>query len=761
MGGGTQNLDDSARTTEETGARPRPRPRPAGVAGAPGLSATSRPDISDGEKPSPDASSDPEPVTATTADTDNADSDTEATVRTPRPRSEEAPTVTVRAAPPFLGARNGGPAGRPGPGPAAVAAHSGWDRESTRVMSPPGVPPTPPRQRGSELDSPTERIPVDPMALRRLPTPAPAPESTSVRPESTSVLPAVGDTAGRQESPSGGSRRRGRRKLLVLAAVVGVCAALYIGDLVLGAGTIPRGVTVNGIQVGGLSFAEAEQRLREALGPRTTQPIAVTAGEVRSEVDPATAGLSVDWAGTVERAGERSLNPITRIRSLFADQEVGVVTDVDQVAITSALEQLGPVVDRAPVEGGVRFEGTTPVPVPPENGQQLDVPAAIEVLTRDWLSGQPVALPMRELPPTTTQEDVNRAIEEVARPAVSGPVTVIGEKGTKGVLSPEVIASALTFRADPEAGLVPELNQPVLTQALKPQLAPSEVPGRNATIDFSSGKPVTIPSQDGRGVDYEATLRDLLTVLTGNGPREVVAVYGDQPADITTEEINALGIKELISEFTTGGFAPDSGINIRRAAEQINGIIVKPGETFSLNQATGPRNAANGYVPAGIISDGHPSRGIGGGVSQLATTLYNAAYFAGMTDVAHKEHSFYISRYPPGREATVFEGAIDLKFRNDTPTGVLIQTHWTPKTITVRLYGTKTYEVTSTTGPRTNFTQPNTVTIPPGEPCTPSPGAPGFTITDTRTIRHIRTGEVRTETRTVRYNPSPRVICGG
>ena len=91
------------------------------------------------------------------------------------------------------------------------------------------------------------------------------------------------------------------------------------------------------------------------------------------------------------------------------------------------------------------------------------------------------------------------------------------------------------------------------------------------------------------------------------------------------------------------------------------------GETFSLNGATEPRNESNGYVEAGIISEGHASRGVGGGVSQVATTLYNAAYFAGMTDVTHKPHSFYISRYPPGREATVFEGAIDMKFRNDAP----------------------------------------------------------------------------------------------
>ena len=126
---------------------------------------------------------------------------------------------------------------------------------------------------------------------------------------------------------------------------------------------------------------------------------------------------------------------------------------------------------------------------------------------------------------------------------------------------------------------------------------------------------------------------------------------------------------------------------------------MQPGGTFSLNATTNPRDAAHGYVEAGIIEDGHPARGVGGGVSQVATTLYNASYFAGMTNVEHKEHSFYISRYPAGREATVFDNLIDLKFRNDNPTAIMIQTVWTPSSITVRIYGTKRYDVTSATGP--------------------------------------------------------------
>ncbi len=592
------------------------------------------------------------------------------------------------------------------------------------------------------------------------PTPQPAPQppaggapgtASGGDEPPTELIPVVGP-------PS--SPRRRRALLLTAAAVVGLLVLLYAVDLVSSSGSVPRGVTVAGQQIGGLSHAEAEQRVRAAVEPRTTQPVAVAVGDVTSEIDPKTAGLTVDWPGTIDRAGSQPLNPITRVRSFFTTREVGVATVVDEEALDTALQQLAPVVNKPPAEGTVRFEGVTPVPVPPVDGQELDLAGARQTLERDWTSGERVNLPTTVLPPTTTQDDVTKALEEIATPAVSGPVIVTGEDVT-GTISPEVIASALSFRADPNQGLVPELNKEVVEKAVDPQLASSEQPGRDATLSFAGGRPVVTPSQDGRGVDYEATLKDLLAVLTKTGDeRKITAVYAAQPAKLTTEELNGLGIVGVIGEFTTGGFAQDSGRNIRRAAEVINGMIVKPGGTFSLNGATEPRNESNGYVEAGIISEGHASRGVGGGVSQVATTLYNAAYFAGMTDVTHKPHSFYIGRYPPGREATVFEGAIDMKFRNDLPTGVMIQTAWTPTSLTVRLYGTKKFDVTSSTGPRTNPTEPTKVEIPSGQPCVASQGAPGFTVTDTRTLRDVKTGQVKSERRTTKYNPSPIVTCG-
>jgi vancomycin resistance protein YoaR len=659
--------------------------------------------------------------------------------------------------------------------------------------------PADPRPEPAAAPEPVSTGPAEDPAtvlLQPRPTPPPAEDATQVMPmftrptaevrtagpvagAGTPTTPTAHPPTGTREAgtidtpPAGGTgdaptevipvaragRPRRRRVLLVAGAVVALLAVLYVADLVQSSGTLPRGVTVAGQEVGGLRPAEAEQRVRAAVEPRTTRPVAVAVGDVTSEIDPRAAGLGVDWAATIDRAGSQPLDPFTRVGSFFTRREVGVATTADSEAVDSKLQQLTPIVNRPPVEGSVRFEGVAPVPVPPVDGQELDLPAAHEVLERDWISGETVQLPVRVLEPTTTEDDVTKAVADVATPAVSGPVTVEGENVT-GTISPEVIAKALSFRPDPNEGLVPELNKVAVQEALDPQLSSSEQPGRDASLSFAGGRPVVTPSQDGRGIDYDATLKDLLTVLTEPGEeRRITAVYAAQPAELTTEELNGLGITTVIGEFTTGGFAADSGQNIRRAAQVINGSIVEPGETFSLNAATSPRTAANGYVEAGIISEGVASRGVGGGVSQVATTLYNAAYFAGMTDVAHTPHSFYISRYPPGREATVFEGAIDMRFRNDSPTGVLIQTAWTPGSLTVRLYGTKHYDVTSSTGPRTNPTEPTKVEVPSGQPCVPSSGAPGFTVTDTRTLRDVRTGQVKTERRTTKYNPTPIVNC--
>jgi vancomycin resistance protein YoaR len=564
------------------------------------------------------------------------------------------------------------------------------------------------------------------------------------------------ETQGEDPGNRGGALRRGG---IAVAAALGLLALIYGIDLAMSSDDVPRGITVAGVDVGGMQRAAAEQRLRERLEPRLNHPLTLQAGDVTTTLDPVRAGLTLNWPGTLDQAGAQPLNPWTRLASMWRTREVGVVTTGNRTALAAALEGLRTQIDRQPVEGTIRFAGARPSPVDPRPGQRLDVPAATDAVLAVWVRGGTVRVPVATLPVSTTPDGIRAALRDVVEPAVSAPVTVTGD-GEDAALEPAVIAAAMRFAPDGRGGLATTIDDPTVIAALNPQLASTQRPGKNAEILIQNGAPTVLPSVDGRSIDWAASLRPLRDVLRISGrERTMAASYVTSPPKLSTEQAYALGITTQISTFTTGGFAPDSGQNIRRVAEQVNGAIVRPGETFSLNGHTGPRNAAAGYVDAGIIDHGRPGRGIGGGISQFATTIYNASYFAGMTDIEHKEHSYYISRYPAAREATVFAGAIDVKFRDDSPTGVLIQTAWTPSSITVTFWGTKHVDVESITGPRTDFTEPKTETIH-GQPCTSSRGSQGFTVTDTRVTRDARTHvEISRRTRQVVYEPQPRIIC--
>jgi vancomycin resistance protein YoaR len=582
--------------------------------------------------------------------------------------------------------------------------------------------------------------------------------------EQTDVFaPVAVDDPPTEVIPSARPRPRLRRPLIVAGAALGALAALYVVDLMLSSGDVPRGVTVAGVDVGGLDRAAAERKLRGDLDPRLGRAVTLKVGDATESLDPDKAGLRLNWNATLDAAGSQPLNPITRLTSLFTSREVGVATSADNAALTAALEGLRGRTNREATEGTIRFDGGTPVAVEPKPGQTLDIDAARRLIVDNWAAGAPITLPVHDTPVRTTADGVRSALEQLAKPAVSGPVVVHGE-GKDATLAPEAIAGALVFEPAEGGTLAMKVDNNKVVAAVQPQLASTEKEGKDAQIIFEGGAPAVQPSVDGKTINWEPSLAPLPDVLKQPAGRELKAQYTTKPAKVTTEAANAVGIKEVIGEFSTGGFAVDSGQNIRTVAKKVNGAIVKPGETFSLNGFTGPRTAAQGYVEAGIIKDGAPAREVGGGISQFATTLYNASYFAGMKDAGHKEHSYYISRYPAAREATVFQNpdgssVIDIKFTNDSPTGVAIQTIWTPSSITVKLWGTKRVNVTSIPGERTDPVDPQEKPGP-AENCHPTNGIQGFTTTDTRVIKDLAGKEISRSTRTVHYNPQPKILCG-
>ena len=182
-------------------------------------------------------------------------------------------------------------------------------------------------------------------------------------------------------------------------------------------------------------------------------------------------------------------------------------------------------------------------------------------------------------------------------------------------------------------------------------------------------------------------------------------------------------------------YNPSRTANLVTASNTINGTLLKPGETFSLNGILGERTEAKGYREGYVIESGRLVKGVGGGISQVSTVVYNLAWFAGATLVEHTPHTFYISRYPEGREATVYWPTVDNKFTNSTPHGMLIQTWVADSQVHGRVWSTKVYDVEALKGPRTNVrpARPSSTTRSPA--CPQPEMVPGFDVTVTRVIK--------------------------
>ena len=185
-----------------------------------------------------------------------------------------------------------------------------------------------------------------------------------------------------------------------------------------------------------------------------------------------------------------------------------------------------------------------------------------------------------------------------------------------------------------------------------------------------------------------------------------------------------------------------------------------------MNAATGQRTAAKGYRTAHVIQDGEIVDGLGGGVCQAGTTMFNAVFFAGLPVVERRNHSLHISHYPMGRDATLDWPSTDLKFRNDSPYGIFITSRATASTLTFTFWSTsRGYKVTASTSAASNFRTPSTryeddPTLPKGKEVVEEPGSSGFDVTVSRTV--TKGGAVvRRDSFVSNYVPWVRVVRRG
>jgi vancomycin resistance protein YoaR len=358
--------------------------------------------------------------------------------------------------------------------------------------------------------------------------------------------------------------------------------------------------------------------------------------------------------------------------------------------------------------------------------------------------------------------------KNVAEPAVAAPIKVKAGAAGTFTISPVMLAKSLSFAAE-NSTLAAKLDGIALRRNAEAAVKTVELTKpKDATVRLVNGRPKVIAAVNGTGIkaaDLKKAVEPALTE-TGSGRTVQVELSGAK-AKFSTEDARRLGIKEVTGEFTTFyPYATYRNINIGRAAELINNTLLKPGETFSLNKTVGERTAANGFVPGYVIENGKFKKELGGGVSQSATTTFNAMFFAGLKDIQHRPHTLYINRYPAGREATVAWPTLDLKFQNDTKYGVLVQAYRVngssgrKGSITVRMWSTKVYDKVVSTDPvRSNFTTGRDIEDDAPD-CEPQAPVQGFDVSYARLF--YNDGKVvKREKFFWRYAPTSRITCTG
>ncbi|MEV7973244.1 VanW family protein [Cellulomonas sp. NPDC089187] len=604
----------------------------------------------------------------------------------------------------------------------------------------------------------------------------PVPEGTPAT-ETTTVLPvaapATPDPVADDESdatPSEGSpldvfeseptgQRRWWRPVLIVAGVLVVLGGAYVGGAYALADRVPRGTTVAGIEVGGMTADDARTALSDGLSERSNQAIAVIAREVSGSVDPATAGLSLDVDATVNSLTGVDLRPQRMWQHIAGGGEESPVTTVDEAKLDAALEELSGALTLAPVDGSVVFVDGAPQGVDAVDGWSLDQEGARSTLEDGWLTeAMPIELPSDTVEPAITQDEVDRVVRDVASAVVSGPVTV-GVAGQNAELPVDVLVAAASFVPEGDQ-LVLQMDGAALVEQVVSRTSNLLTDSADARFEFQDGAPVIVPGTPGTTLDPAALGTAVTTAASSTDERTAsVELVSSDPAQ-STQALEELGVKEVISEFSTPLTSESRRTqNISAGAAAINGTLVRPGETFSLTDALGPIDAAHGFVQAGAIVNGEHSDAWGGGLSQLSTTTFNAAFEAGMEDTDHTPHSEWFQRYPAGREATLYTGSIDMQWKNTTPYGVLVQSYVADGKTWVRLWSTPYYEVSITSGEKTNVVSPTTV-YNTSASCSPqSAGNPGFSIQVTRTIS--LNGEVQsTDNLSWRYKAQNRVVCG-
>ena len=569
----------------------------------------------------------------------------------------------------------------------------------------------------------------------------------------------------------------------VIAVTIVLAFALL--DVAVSWGRIHPGVRVGEVRVGAMSPTKAAAKLEETFEPRLADPVALTFEDEVWQIDASGIHATFDGEALVAeameygRTGSLGDRIAARVNLWVAPVVVPVTVDADHEAVSAFLGEVSAVVEREPRDATVVIEGT---------GARLESAvlgiAVREDDVRDRLleafvsTDRDVECAVDFTPVGVTDTDAQLALEDAQR-MLAGPVSVTDESKSWEFAAGE-IAPWIAFRTVPSSSAVAtesanaENERSVLQAYISADEASATVlakvgeagtPAVDARFQVGGGSVTIVPSRDGVGIDVEALATEMTRVLTTEETRSVQLRTRRIEPELTTEKAEKMGIKERIATYTTTYLSTNKPrvSNIHTLTDALEGTLVAPGAVFSFNETIGPRTAAKGYQEAPAIIGGRLVPSLGGGICQVATTIFNTVFESGLPVVERRNHSFYISSYPKGRDATVSWGGVDFKFKNDTDHWIYIATAYTNSSVTISLYGTDPgYAVSGSTGEFTDIrpfptSEIKDDTMAAGVRKVEDSGVDGRRIVVKRTV--LKGGTVvREDTFSSTYSPKEQVV---
>lgn len=547
-------------------------------------------------------------------------------------------------------------------------------------------------------------------------------------------------------------RRRGRGLLGLLLLVLvgaGVFLALpYTVNLFAGDRAMD-GVSLQGRSIAGMSRAEIRALIEQRYAAFLRAPVTITFEGRSWTPTPQQLGLGFDLDQAAEQAlvaGHRG-GPIERGEQLWAIWQGGLDVaprlSVDAGRLQSYLTGIAAELEQPPRDAALSFAEGKVLPTAARLGRQaLADASAIDIMRGfETLAPQSVVLRTRTLTPALTDAGMAPAIAD-ARALLASPL-VLRRAEQSWTWPPNKLAELLVVKAE-HGNMTVEIDSDRVARAVEKLAQLVDTGSAEPRVAFRGGKlKITEPGQTGWQLKQPEAVAAISQALR-QPKRELALPVQELTPQVTAKTLPNLGIGELVGEGRSSfdGSAGYRITNIKAGAARINGVLIPPGSEFSFNTQLGEVDDSNGFVKGYAVIGQRTQLEWGGGVCQDSTTVFRAAFWAGLPITERHAHPFYISWYDdfsfpnesgPGLDATIYTGVSDLKFMNDTGHWLLMEAtaDEAAQVLSVRLYGTKPNRTVSVRGPDIENVVP-----PPNEPVIVTDNTvPAGTVKQTDTAR--------------------------